>query len=247
MLLRYAETLKVQGALRRYRLPLEYAKELASFQLRVTVRAPEVAPKISGMPPRGFEFKPSGIDYEAEISRRDFAARGLLEVFLPASAKPEVRTQASNGKTYFLAEVPVALLATVFTRAVPGSVGIVWDASGSGAQRDRAREFALLDAYLKRMANGEVRLMRVRESAEPVETFRITNGDWSALKRALEATSFDGATQLGTVTFNGGVAEYLVFSDGLDNFGDQRPGPAKVPVYTINSADRKSTRLNSSH
>ena len=33
VLLRYAETLKVQGALRRYRLPLEYAKELASFQL----------------------------------------------------------------------------------------------------------------------------------------------------------------------------------------------------------------------
>lgn len=188
MLLRYAYTLTVQGALRRYRLPLEYAKELASFQLRVTVHAPEVAPKISGTSPQGYEFKPIGIDYEAEISRRDFAARGLLELFLPASTRSEVRTQAFNGKTYFLAEVPVAPLAAVFTRTVPGSVGIVWDASGYGAQRDRTREWALPDADLKRMANGEVRLMRVRESAEPLEISRITDGDWSALKRALDAT-----------------------------------------------------------
>ena len=236
VLLRYAETLTVDGALRRYRLPLEYAKQLANFQLRVTVRAPEAAPKIGGTGPQGLNFQAKGIDYEAEISRRDFAARGLLEVFLPASTKPEVRTQVVNGKTYFLAEMPVPMTAALFTRIVPNIVGIVWDASGSGAQRDRVREFALLDAYFKHMGSGEVRLTRVREVAEPAETFRISNGDWSALKRALEATPFDGATQLGAVNLNGGAGEILVFSDGLDNFGDTRLARAKVPVYAINTA-----------
>ena len=41
VLIRYAETLSVSGNLRRYRVPLDYARQLSGFNLRVTVRAPE--------------------------------------------------------------------------------------------------------------------------------------------------------------------------------------------------------------
>jgi Ca-activated chloride channel family protein len=237
VLLRFAETLPAtSNALRRYRLPLEYARDLAGFSLRVTVRAPEIAPSFSTKP-EGLEFKMRGVDYEAEITRKDYAARGMLQIELPVSTRPEVRTQVFGDRNYFVAEVP-APRGNGRPRNLPDVVGIVWDASGSGAARDHAREFALLDVYFKRMGNGEACLTRIRNDQEPVERFRIANGDWSALRRALETTPYDGATQLGAFTPVASVGEYLLFSDGLDNFGEQPFAKLKVLLYTINTATR---------
>jgi tetratricopeptide (TPR) repeat protein len=237
VLIRYTETLPVSGALRRYRLPLDYARDLAGFSLRVLVRAPEHAPALAGTQPQGLAFKTRGIDYEAEISHKDFAARGVLEVHVPAGVKPEVHTQVVSDKTYFVAEVPARSDAPVL-RNLPPVVGIIWDASGSGATRDHAREFALLDTYFKRLGNGEARLTRVRDAAEPVERFRIVNGNWSALRRALDTTPYDGATQLGAFAAEADVNEYLLFSDGLDNFGERPFAKLNVPLYTVSAATR---------
>ncbi len=237
VLLRFAETLPATGnGLRRYRLPLEYARDLAGFSLRVTVRAPEIAPSLS-VKPDGLEFKVRGVDYEAEITRKDYAARGMLQIDLPVSTRAEVRTQVFGERTYFVAEVP-APSGNGRNRNVPDIAGIVWDASGSGAARDHKREIALLDAYFKHMRNGEARLARVRNDQEPVERFRIVNGDWEPLRRALETTPYDGATRLGAFTPENDVREYLLFSDGLDNFGEQPFARLNVPLYTINTATR---------
>ena len=164
VLLRYTETLPVVSAAvnptRHYRLPLEYAQALAGFTLRVLVRSPHGAPLVSGGP-QGLVMNPRGVDYEAEISRKDYIARGVLELHLPVSTRPEVRTQTFQDKTYFVAEVPAPTVVAMLRR-LPMRVGVVWDASGSGAARDRVREFALLDSYFKRMGHGEVRLTRVR-------------------------------------------------------------------------------------
>jgi tetratricopeptide (TPR) repeat protein len=241
VMIRYAESLPVSGAAvnptRRYRLPLEHARDLTGFSLRVLVRAPENAPALAGTLPQGLAFKARGVDYEAEISRKDFAARGVLEVHVPVPVRPEVHTQSFGDKTYFVAEVPARLSDTVL-RNVPSVAGVIWDASGSGAARDHVREFALLDTYFKRMGSGEARLIRVRDAAEPVERFRISNGDWSALRRALETTAYDGATQLGAFTPEANVGEYLLFSDGLDNFGERPFAKLAVPLYTVSAATR---------
>ena len=250
VLIRYAETLPVVGTgvtqTRRYRLPLDYARDLAGFSLRVLVRSPDNAPALAGTLPQGLAFKARGVDYEADVSHKDFAARGAngtLEVQVPVSARPEVHTQTHGDTTYFVAEVPARLNQTLL-RNVPSVVGILWDASGSGAARNHSREFALLDTYFKRLGNGsnggngEVRLTRVRDAAEPMERFRISNGDWSALRRALETTAYDGATQLGAFTPESGVGEYLLFSDGLDNFGERPFAKLNVPLYTVSAATR---------
>lgn len=240
VLIRYAETLSASGNLRRYRVPLDYARQLSGFNLRVTVRAPEQAPLLKANP-EGLTFRTRGTDYEAEISRKDYFARGLLELHLPAATRPEVHMQTVDGKTYFLAEVPAHNTTPAITvpRNVPAVVGIIWDASGSGATRDHVREFALLDTYCKRIGgngNGEIRLTRLRDTIEPAERFRIVNGDWRALKRALETTPYDGATHLGAFAAEAGVQEYLLFSDGLDNFGEQPFSGLSVPLYTISAA-----------
>ena len=112
---------------------------------------------------------------------------------------------------------------------------IVWDASGSGAQRQFDREQALLDAYFRRAGDSEVTLVRVADVAFPPERFSVRRGDWSALRRALQATVYDGASNLGAVRHDGVSAEALWFSDGLANYGAPWRLSFPVPVFTIAS------------
>ena len=64
----------------------------------------------------------------------------------------------------------------------------------------------------------------------------VRGGDWSALRKALEATVYDGASNLGAVRHDGVSAEALWFSDGLANYGAPWRLAFPVPVFAISSA-----------
>ena len=108
---------------------------------------------------------------------------------------------------------------SIGTRPLPRQVQIVWDASGSAATRQLDRELALLDAYFKRAGTIAVTLVRVADVGLGNERFMVKNGDWSTLRRALPATVYDGASQLGAVRHDGVSEEAIWFSDGLANYG----------------------------
>ena len=120
---------------------------------------------------------------------------------------------------------------------------LVWDSSGSGAARDHVREFALLDAYFRRMRHGEVRLTRIRDTAEAAQSYRVVDGAWRELRAALEATPYDGATNLGAFVPDTAVPEYLLFSDGLSNFGARALAAPRVPLYSVSASSKSDPAL----
>ncbi|MGZ8259446.1 MAG: DUF2135 domain-containing protein, partial [Caldimonas sp.] len=77
---------------------------------------------------------------------------------------------------------------------------------------------------------------RVADVAAPAARFEVRGGDWRALRRALETTVYDGASNLGAVRHDGVSAEALWFSDGLANYGAPWRLAFPVPVYAITSA-----------
>lgn len=239
VVIRYSETLSVRDGERLYRLPLAYAETLDRLNLRLLVRSPQAAPTAAGALGK-LALVRVGTDYRADIARQHFAAKGWVELKVAAPTQAEVRTQQIDGRTWFVAEVPVPVPAPARSalRKLPGVVGLLWDSSGSGATRDRSREFALLDAYFKRLGNGEVRLTRLRDSAEASERFAIRGGDWKTLRQALEATPYDGATRLSAFSPDAAVGEYLLFSDGLENFGDGPFPKTGVAVHACVAALR---------
>jgi tetratricopeptide (TPR) repeat protein len=238
VVLRYSEPLAAAGSQRIYRLPLDYATELTAFALSVRVTGAVSAPTVlSG----DIAFRRSGEDWLARVERKDFVATGLLELAVPAARGPVVHTQELDGRTYFYAEVPVRMARS--PRPAPRVVALAWDSSGSGAARDHAKEFALLGGYFRWMRNGEVLLIRLRHAAEPAERFRIADGDWRALRRALEATVYDGATNLGAFAAPAAADEVLLFSDGLSNFGEGRLAPNGKPVHTVSASARSAPAL----
>ena len=236
VVIRYMESLRGNGNRHVYRLPLAYAERLAAFDLTITVTE-KPAQQLRGAESVGeLAFERSGRFYTARVTREKFAARGVLELAVPSADRAQVYTQVHDGRTYFYAEVPVT--GAVATRALPRSIGLIWDASGSGAQRDHARELALLEAYFQKVRNVEVQLTKVRDAAEPAESFSVRGGDWRALRRSLESTVYDGATNLGAFVAEpkSSIQEYLLFTDGLRNFGSGDLPALRVPVYAISSS-----------
>lgn len=172
-----------------------------------------------------------------------------LALRLPASADAQAFVQSFDGERFALIDIPVPHgAALIGRRRVPSTVGLLWDASASARHRDRHSEFALLDRYFAAMGTGEVRLRVLRDVGEDGGRFQIRDGDWSPLRKSLEALVHDGASDLADWTPEPGVGEYLLISDGLHNYGD-RAFPAlkdDQALYALASsgAEVDATRLS---
>lgn len=247
VVLHYSEALQVTQGHYRYRLALAHAQALPKFSLEVLVASPAGAPSAVLPGDTTLTLSPAGTWYRGTIQREDFSARGWLEVAIPdGSAKPQLAVasvQSWQGESYIQIDAPIKVRQSA--RKIPSQVGIVWDSSMSGRLRDHAAEFALLDAYFKAMGNGQVSLIRVRDVAEKAQVFKIVKGDWSALKRALQDTVYDGATDLNSWQVDAGIKEVLLFSDGLANYGSSLTAPFAsdldlriYPVVASASANR---------
>lgn len=223
-------------------LPLAFAAGLN--QLEVRTRGPQ-PPRVEGGLSSLKPMRAGDGLYRVPLSTPFNAGRGISLVF-PASTAPAVQAQSHEGSRYFVADVPVDLQSR--PRVLPARVGVVWDSSTSGADRAHDLELALLDDYFRAAQETEVDLIRLRDVAEPAKRFRVRGGDWSALRRELESTVYDGATSIDGWVPDVKVIEYLLFSDGLFNYG-RVPFPAFSAgqrLYAVQAgAAGDSTRLAS--
>lgn len=223
-------------------LPLAFAAGLNRLEVRT--RGPQ-PPRVEGAQ-SPLEPTRAGVGLYRVPLRTPFnPGRGISLVF-PASRAPAVQAQSHDGGRYFVADVPVDVQSR--PRVLPARVGVIWDSSTSGAHRAHDLELALLDDYFRAAHDTEVDLIRLRDVAEPAERFRVRGGDWSALRRELESTVYDGATNIDGWIPDIRVLEYLLFSDGLFNYGlGSFPAfSAEQRLYAVQAgAAGDSTRLAS--
>jgi tetratricopeptide (TPR) repeat protein len=161
----------------------------------------------------------------------------------PVRATPSVLFDRFDGNTYFHAELAMAGQGS--PRPRPANVALVWDASGSGAQRDHERELALLDAWFKQLGNVKVQLVVARDVAEPVQAFDVRQGQWPALRRVLETMVYDGASNAAAWANPAGLTDgvVLLFGDGLANWGSQETPASTLPRYTLSASAQTNSAL----
>ncbi|MDQ3288563.1 MAG: DUF2135 domain-containing protein [Pseudomonadota bacterium] len=234
--------ISIDQALERYaggwrmRLPTGFGEQLKSFPLRVTARGQRSAPKLPGAF-GDLAFVPDGDAFTAQVPPRTRGAGGGVTLQFEAAATAQAFVQQLDGQRYFHAEIP--LPGEAKPRTMPGTIGLLWDSSGSARNRDIDAELAVLDRYFAAVGDGEVRLIRLRDVAEPIKTFLIAGGDWSALRQALRETVYDGASALTTWEPQNDVQEYLLVSDGLSNYGVASKMPrlaAAQRLYALHSS-----------
>lgn len=169
------------------------------------------------------------------LRQADYTGRDTLQVAVPLQGRePQVLTQSFRDGSYFYAELPVQLQER--PRPAPRRVAVLWDASGSAAQRDASREFALLDAFFQAVPNVEVDLVVVRDTAEAPRRFAVAGGQWLALRDHLRALPHDGATRLEAMAVPPEADLALLFTDGLGTYGDGGLPESTAPLYAFASA-----------
>ncbi|MFZ2968754.1 MAG: VIT domain-containing protein [Sulfuricurvum sp.] len=211
-----------------YTLPLGYGDALHQFTLTMRVNGTLLPPKALGAL-GAITFTKDHHDYSATITKNTLTPTGKVTLLIPQSPQPKTTTTVYEGETYFVSEIP--LHPNPKPRPLPRVVGVLWDSSGSMRTRAVEDELALLDRYFKTMQNGHVRLTRLRDRPEAVEEFTIVNGNWDSLRQALQNTHYDGASALSHWTPQADVQEYLLFSDGIQNYGS-------TPFPTLTAAQR---------
>ncbi len=223
------------GGVANHRIPLNFADKLARLDLAVAVRTGSTEPAaVSSTLP--FALPKWDAERTLRLRKEATAAQGVIELTLPPVAGPAVLTEKRDGREYFSAEVTLPDFPEA-ARPAPKVVGLLWDASSSGRGRDHAKEFAFLDAWFRLVPDVEVRLVCVRDAAEIAADFGVRGGDWTALRQVLEKVVYDGASSLDGVKRDRAVDEWLLFSDGLFNYGATEPrsqiAALKAPVHAV--------------
>lgn len=227
------EALPVEAQGLRWTLPLQFARQAQSVQLSLDAVGSGV-PVANGKAP--LVLAPHDGAWRSRWQGPGTALPAQLGWTLPLPRGVDAVRGRFDGEQYVMVQVPVPVQGNA--RPLPRRVGLLWDASGSARNRDTASELAVLDRYFRAIGNGEVQLTVLRDRAEPTRRFAIRQGDWSALRRHLEALPRDGASALGDWTAQADVDEYLLVSDGLANY-DKRDRPelgARQRLYALSGA-----------
>ena len=222
-----------------YFLPITANTTLKNFKVRTEVVSRFVKADIQNS--LQLEFKQARNSYISEVSQQNFALNQNIALTFPKIEKPQSISATKGNKTYCYGNIALAT-AQPKNRPTPKEIGLLWDASHSATNRDRAKEFAFLDAYFKALKNVKVVLSSFNIRTDKPLTFEVKNGDWQALKSHLENLPYDGATDGNAINFSLKADELLVFSDGIFNFGSKNflvnevVKQAKTPVTVVNAS-----------
>ena len=130
----------------------------------------------------------------------NISANKQFEFEIPAgSEKSTVLVENIKGKNYF--EIIAKPEIIEREKPNPKEISIYWDASGSMAKRDTAKEFALLEGYLNKIQNCKINLNIFDINKIKKEEFTIKNGDFTALKARLANIDYDGGTPTWRIRF----------------------------------------------
>jgi len=228
-----------------YQYLLTFANETVSipkFNLKVLINETPIIPKITENPDGSFAFQKQGNQWVAEINKENFTPNENLKITIPkANQSSNILLQKTSGdKFYFAANVSKDFL--VNEKSKPQKIAIIWDNSFSGSKRNLQKEIDFLNAYFSSNKDVEVSFVLLNNILEKMEEFTVSGGNWSALKNRIADLKYDGGTDFGALKEISGIEEYLLFSDGISNFGDLTL-KFKKPVNSIVSTPTSDFNL----
>ena len=241
IMIRHLSELPRRNGQTSYYLPLKLAERVEQFHIRAEVIRPVLPPVISKGAPTGFHFAEWRNSYVAETALEDVVLDENLLIGLPEVEKNPVRVERSvDGKYYFVIQEHEAAsyAPTIDRNPQPSRITLYWDVSGSRGKSDHKRELALLKMLFEKWlaAPVTVNLVLFSNKAEASHQFSIVGGNAEDLLEALKTATYDGGTQMAAISpaGDGKIPDfYLLFSDGLSNFGDEKPAEFNAPVYAV--------------
>ncbi|MGX7668205.1 VIT domain-containing protein [Flavobacterium pedocola] len=221
-----------------YQLVSKYANKLDKYEISVNVTAGNVTPLLikdnkAASPMEQMTEMSGSKSYAYSIKKLNYQPSENFLIKIPKQSEvPDVFVQSLGDQYYFYVNATVE--SSKIRKQAPGSIGLVWDNSLSCQGRDLDKELNFLEGYFKEVKNTTVTLYLLNYTFEKKKDYVITNGDWSALKAALQAVQYDGGTRFSKMKLAGND-EYFFFTDGISSLSDNELQKIKKPIYTISS------------
>ena len=223
----YTETLRPDAQGSAYALPLDFNDSLGSFSCNLRGAAAG-AIHISAAAGLDFAADASGV---LTATGKDVKPAGTLKLWVTPPAGPQMILENDAQPAFFLSDRVPEIAPR--PRPAPAKVLLVWDASGSGIERDHAAELKLLESWFAQLGATRVSLRLLRDRVEDGGEFEISDGRWSKLKKVLKQVDYDGGTALPRLQVTAGQADLVVLiSDGVATLGGRLPD-VTVPLVFI--------------
>jgi Vault protein inter-alpha-trypsin domain/Uncharacterized protein conserved in bacteria (DUF2135) len=201
-----------------YNLPLQFRKSIDNFSFAINVFSKN-QPEIGKSCNTNLKFTESKNVFNASITEKDFKPNGSFKINMPKLANDEDVLMQKVGNDYFFLANHFPQYKSI-EKKLPTTVHIIWDNSFSGLNRDHKKEIEFIKAYAAKMQNGSFVLSTIGYTFENNKTFSITNGSCKELMDVLQNIIYDGATNLSLLQWNVTAEEHLLFSDGMNTYGN---------------------------
>ncbi|GGG39990.1 hypothetical protein GCM10011344_46070 [Dokdonia pacifica] len=230
IVLAYEQELKLTDGKHYYDLPLAFQNELETFDLTITVFDQKTKPIIEKGTINGLGFTPWKQNFTTSVQKENYKPDTPIRIQIPLEkiASKQLRTEEY---LYVYTIVDQEKRA----RKKPKMITLLWDASLSIKKRELQKELNLLDAYFQNLSDVEVTLITFSNTIRNSAIYEVKNKQWTALKNALENTTYDGGTNysiLADQKLKGDAI--LLFTDGMHTLS-KFDMYSNIPVFTVNS------------
>jgi hypothetical protein len=234
----FQQELLATGGSSLYFLPLMFKEKLRQFSVHTEVVKQNVKPELYGNELVNMEFKKWKDSWVASQQMSDYLPNAPIAFEVPLTPYTTRQFTQPIGKTdsayFYFTTTPEK---HTMPKTLPERIGLVWDVSGSASSRNITKELEVLDAYLKKIGSLWVQLIAFSNEIHESSLFHIADGDWAQLKKHITELEYDGGTQMGTLDLTRyNCDEFLLFSDGISNFGSEDVLLGNIPVITLSSS-----------
>ena len=214
----YEQELSIEQGALSYKLPMDFKEAIEEFSVKAIVIQSRERPQAGAEIKDVLIFDEQGSDFMATFSRKNYKPSKLLSFSLPFTANaPKIIMQSASGSYYFMASCLPELASR--QKVWSSHLGIIWDVSLSGEDRDLEKEFSVLERLFHSKNSFQVELYLLNNRFKHAGTFSVKSGDWKGLRDYLEKIDYDGGTDFGRIDLKG-ADEFLLFSDGLSTLSD---------------------------
>jgi TonB-dependent SusC/RagA subfamily outer membrane receptor len=228
------EELSIKNNALVYILPLDVKGSISYFDLAINVFQTQEQPLTNEGIIQQRSFLKQNANYTLNHNDKDIELKRPVSFQIPIKEN-KVCFFNNGANKYFAAHIKPTIdhgkSITISTATV------FWDLSGSGFKRNISKDILFLDAFCKEENIAQLIVVTFSNSVQEIRKFNLDKKLSEAAKRFLEKNIFDGGTQLGNLDcekYNSDA--YLLFSDGLSNYGDGMLKTKTKPVYCISSS-----------
>lgn len=221
-----------------YSLPLNFRSTTENFKLSIRISKPASIPNIDKglLQEQLFDMK----NEEALLAWES----GNIVLNKPISFSiGQFTNQAqfcinkTSGKTNFLMRLYPD--AARYYQSKAKIINVYWDVSLSGRERNLSKELDFLESYISINEISKANIILFNHQVQGIITFNNGKDKFSYIRNYLLGYKYAGATELGNLDFSNVLADaVLLFSDGVNSVGNDRPKLGAVQVNFITSAYR---------